>query len=213
VLPLEVLHREALKCRSEQEFLSLHPCPVLLVNPDTDTDEEMAPSAVLFNTMKIATRGNVENWISQTHEDLDVSMLAADNTDAALTQGTDPEESIQGQQVAFVTKRENGNPFAHMITFGRVPNNDIVLSLPSISKVHGYLHRDAEDRWWIYDQRSTNGTWVNRVRVPPGDRAPLHDGAFLNVGPSLGLKFFLPGTFFAFLKGLSGRLPDSGDLA
>lgn len=206
MIPLEVLRKEAAQASNEREFLVLRPHPVLVVNP-TDDDEESAPSAIQFNTMKIAARTNVEDWISQTHEDLDVSALIDDPTDPAMTQGSDPEEMIQGQQVAFVAKREEGNPFGHMITFGRVPNNDIVISLPSVSKIHGYLHKDAEGNWWIYDQRSTNGTWLNRVRVPAGERAPLFDGAFIHVGPTLGLKFYLPGTFYAYLKGLGGARP------
>ena len=212
MIPLEVLRREALRANSEEQFLVLRPHPVLVVNPADDADEEAPPSAFQFNTMKITTRKtNVESWISQTHEDLDIEALVGDHTDPSLTQGADPDELIQGQQVALVTKREQGNPFGHMITFGRVPNNDIVFSLPSVSKVHGYLHRDSEGSWWIYDQRSTNGTWLNKVRIPPGERAPLFDGAFIHVGPTLGLKFFLPGTFFAYLKGLSGQRPARGE--
>ena len=85
------------------------------------------------------------------------------NTMPVANIGPYPQWSDPGKIVSL-------DPFGHMITFGRVPNNDIVISLPSVSKIHGYLHKDAEGNWWIYDQRSTNGTWLNRVRVPAGQR-------------------------------------------
>jgi pSer/pThr/pTyr-binding forkhead associated (FHA) protein len=87
-----------------------------------------------------------------------------------------------------------------MVTIGRVPNNDIVLGFPTISKVHAYLLR-KNDAWWLFDQRSTNGIYVNRVRLAPGGSAPLEDGVTVNLGPSLALTFMVPGTLYGFMRG------------
>src|SRR5207302_1417787 len=41
-------------------------------------------------------------------------------------------------RVAFLTKRP-GNPFPQMVSIGRAMNNDIVILLETISKLHGYF--------------------------------------------------------------------------
>ena len=61
---------------------------------------------------------------------------------------------------------------------GRWPGNDIVLPSPLISKVHALLKCHGEFAT-IKDARSTNGSFVNEVRI---DTVPLLDGDRLRLG-------------------------------
>ena len=80
------------------------------------------------------------------------------------------------------------NPFRQMITIGRSQNNDIVLDDKAVSKVHGYFVK-TDFRWWVHDQPSTNGTFVDESRVPPGG-LPIADGSKISLGPRLTFSFY-----------------------
>jgi hypothetical protein len=56
-------------------------------------------------------------------------------------------------------------------TFGRKPNNDIVIGHPTISGFHGKIRKDG-DRFIVEDLNSTNGTFLNGQRIKA---AALHD--------------------------------------
>ena len=71
-----------------------------------------------------------------------------------------------------VQKRDDGNPFGSMITIGRAPNNDIVLPAPSVSKFHAFLREEAGSLLLV-DANSSNGTFVNGVRLEPHAATPL----------------------------------------
>ena len=57
--------------------------------------------------------------------------------------------------------------------FGRLPNCDIVMEHPSISRYHCILQccSQPDDRhergWYLYDLESTHGTWINKNKVKP----------------------------------------------
>lgn len=54
---------------------------------------------------------------------------------------------------------------------GRHPRATIVIDSPFMSSEHAQLTWE-QDRWWVNDLRSTNGTFVNgaQIRVPTGVR-------------------------------------------
>jgi hypothetical protein len=61
---------------------------------------------------------------------------------------------------------------------GRVPENEIPVPHGSVSRHHATIrYRDAA--WWIEDQKSENGTWVNGERV--AERQLGHDDR-INIG-------------------------------
>jgi hypothetical protein len=72
---------------------------------------------------------------------------------------------------------------------GRVPTSDLRLDDARVSSEHAVLHHNGS-RWEIRDLGSTNGTWVNRQRLPKGERALLSAGSFLMFG-GRGLTFEL----------------------
>ena len=53
------------------------------------------------------------------------------------------------------------------LRLGRSRRCDCVLRDPAVSRLHATL-RNVEGTWWLRDEGSTNGTWVNgrRVAVP-----------------------------------------------
>lgn len=54
---------------------------------------------------------------------------------------------------------------AVIISIGRNPDNDIVISESYISANHAQLIMDTEGKWFIHDLQSSNGTFVNGERI------------------------------------------------
>lgn len=65
------------------------------------------------------------------------------------------------------------------VVIGRVPPADIVIGLAEISRRHAEIFL-AEGRAMVRDLGSTNGTWVDGVRIT--DATPLQPGGSLRVG-------------------------------
>ena len=66
------------------------------------------------------------------------------------------------------------------LTIGRAATNDVHLDSPMLSRAHAELRRDG-DAWAVADVGSTNGTFVNGVRVTAAKR--LAKGDSIRVGP------------------------------
>jgi pSer/pThr/pTyr-binding forkhead associated (FHA) protein len=64
------------------------------------------------------------------------------------------------------------------LSIGRSPECDIFLDDVTVSRKHALLLR-REDGYWIEDQGSLNGTYVNRRRV---DASTLEDGDEVQIG-------------------------------
>lgn len=203
MIPVPEVRQEA-RQSSEAEFVARHPAPALVLVLDAPRGELGSDDGErsFFEPGRTA-RLEPEVWISKTHDEDGLPPLE-DLLDEGRTR-TSESEPVSARPgavgVVWVAKRE-GNPFRHMVTIGRVPNNDIVFAVPTLSKIHAYLRQDGTGAWWIHDQRSTNGTWVDGSRLARDGKALLRDGAWINLGPSLGVKFFLPATLWAFLRGV-----------
>ncbi len=61
---------------------------------------------------------------------------------------------------------------------GRDVDCDIVLTDPLCSRVHAIVSRD-EDGWWVRDQKSRNGCFINGQKI---DEGRLVEGCTLRVG-------------------------------
>lgn len=70
------------------------------------------------------------------------------------------------------------SPSPAPITLGRAPDNTIVISDPTISGRHARLYLQGS-QWYIQDLGSTNGTFVNNVRVT---QYPVHTGDQIRLG-------------------------------
>lgn len=68
-----------------------------------------------------------------------------------------------------------------VVTIGRGSQNDIVLADDSVSTTHARLEYQ-DDGWRLTDLESTNGTFVDSVRLAPGAPTPLQYGASVRFG-------------------------------
>lgn len=91
------------------------------------------------------------------------------------------------------------NPFAGLVTIGRAGNNDVIFVHPTISKLHAIVHRDGSG-WSIEDRGSTNGTFLDGVRLPANERRALNDGSQLRFGEGVSARFFEPESFWDFCQ-------------
>ncbi|MEQ8981008.1 MAG: sigma 54-interacting transcriptional regulator [Deltaproteobacteria bacterium] len=66
-----------------------------------------------------------------------------------------------------------------VVTVGKMPDCDLVLEDPSVSRRHFRITRESEDRWRLVDLGSTNGTFVAGARVTD---APIEAGAVVVAG-------------------------------
>lgn len=99
-------------------------------------------------------------------------------------------------RVEWLTKSDR-NPFASLITLGRARNNDLILLYPTVSKLHA-VFTQIGGRWFIEDRNSTNGTFLNGVRLSAGEKQPLGDGVGMRFGVDAEARFFEPSTLWSF---------------
>ena len=79
---------------------------------------------------------------------------------------------LRGEQVKeYVFERD-------VITIGAMEDNDLVLDDDTVSRNHCRIIREG-DQYLLFDNGSTNGTFINRVRVR---EAFLHEGCTLTCG-------------------------------
>lgn len=72
---------------------------------------------------------------------------------------------------------------ARTVRIGRGPSNDILLDDDSVSGSHARLDWDVNSKAWrVTDLGSTNGTYVETVRIAPGVPTPLPFGAGIRFG-------------------------------
>lgn len=102
-----------------------------------------------------------------------------------------PESKPLPDTILPVTKSER-SPYRDRISIGRAAICDMVLAAPAVSKLHAHFLMEPGGAWSVRDARSTNGTFVNgvrlqeevRVSIRPGDRLRFAycDGRFLDAG-------------------------------
>ncbi len=69
------------------------------------------------------------------------------------------------------------------VTVGRSPECDIVLSEPTVSRMHARFQPEPHTGvWCVTDLESHNGTYVEGVLIVPGRSAPLFRRASLRLG-------------------------------
>lgn len=68
-----------------------------------------------------------------------------------------------------------------LVVIGRSSGCDVRLPDPSVSQRHATIRRRGSD-FLVYDENSTNGTFVGPVRLPPGAPRVLRPGDLVRVG-------------------------------
>ena len=86
---------------------------------------------------------------------------------------------VQGEREFELTRVQS--------TIGRSPDNDIPIPDPEISRRHAQIVRQSNG-YAIVDLGSTNGTFVNDVRVT--ELTPLQHGDLIRLGDAIDVRFF-----------------------
>lgn len=83
-------------------------------------------------------------------------------------------------------------------TFGRTPDNDIILDHPSSSRLHAVVQYRGEDgASFLYDPGSTHGVFLNKKRIPPVKYIPLRYGLISKI--IISLIFILPTVVYYYV--------------
>jgi pSer/pThr/pTyr-binding forkhead associated (FHA) protein len=67
------------------------------------------------------------------------------------------------------------------VTIGRATTNDLVLESAAVSREHAAVTFE-NDRWYLEDRGSFNGTFLNGARVQPGTPLPLRHADRITIG-------------------------------
>ena len=70
--------------------------------------------------------------------------------------------------------------------------------------MHAIFHQD-DGRWLIEDRKSTNGTFLEGVKLPAEQRRPVQDGASLRLADVVVARFLLARSFWGFCELVRGR--------
>ncbi len=91
--------------------------------------------------------------------------------------------------------------FQDMLKVGRAGNCDVVLNSPAISKFHAYFSKENQGtRYFLCDVGSTNGTYVNNVKLKPNDRKTLSNGDSISFSRQIHFLFYTPEGCYDLLK-------------
>jgi pSer/pThr/pTyr-binding forkhead associated (FHA) protein len=78
------------------------------------------------------------------------------------------------------------------LTLGGDATNDLVLSGRGISERHARLERFGSGALFVTDADSTNGTWVEGVRLERGERRLLRPGQRVVLGQDVEFEVLAP---------------------
>lgn len=170
------------KGMSKEDFLQANPDPILWVVPPPGTSGRVTANSKPVDPVESYRR----------------TILQEDEVEA------DPAAAAAYLKLAAPVRKRPNNPFPHMISVGRAGNNDVVVPLGTISKLHAYFLKSLTGEGWsITDWTSTNGTTLSGKRLEPRETVPLQSGSWLSFGKELWAHFFLPGDLYEAIR--SGR--------
>lgn len=180
-------------------FTRSHPYPALVINP---IGLNVAGMRIDTPDQPYFLGGDGSSTIVPDSDELGGStdvLLAVDPYATSVAS----DELHPESQIEWLLKSDR-NPFGALITVGRTPNNDIVLDQATISKVHAIFTQSA-GAWFVADSHSSNGTFVDGVRLPPGEKRPLEDGAEVRLGRDIRTRLLHPESLFSLLKSARRR--------
>ncbi|MCH5289404.1 MAG: FHA domain-containing protein [Treponema sp.] len=96
------------------------------------------------------------------------------------------ERITSGEQVSYLLFNKKKISLAAKITIGRSPDCDIVIDNKLVSRQHAVIQK-IRDAYFLRDDGSTNGTFLNDRRVPNDKYVKLNAGDKITVG-SIDLK-------------------------
>ena len=129
------------------------------------------------------------------HAGVDVSQTL--DTDSSKTIA-DESESYNDEFVVFPLAGEK------MVMVGRMPTNEVVVDVDTVSQVHAVIRRDDKGEFNLHDAGSRNGTFVNGTQVPKqgtGNPVTLRTGCRISLG-NCNFTFLDGTTFHRFVNAL-----------
>ena len=137
-----------------------------LTNYSQEMIEPTSSQFVEVHTRPVLLYSKSPSWLEDLWSPLKDTLVLFNRGEPLM----DPAESrpqIDKIQIIEIRKYTSSSP-ANQIIIGREPNNDIVFSHESISKVHAYLvETEPGESYEIIDANSTNGTRVNNQELLP----------------------------------------------
>lgn len=93
--------------------------------------------------------------------------------------------------VVWLAKATRLNTIPGGVLVGRGPSCDVVLGYATVSSAHA-VFMSEESTWCVIDHHSSNGTFVNRTRLGPGQSQRVSDGDEVGLGRRVLGHFLLP---------------------
>lgn len=188
-----MLVRELLKefkgYADEEAFEAVFPHPALLIEPFGESKQDKSVDTPSKPISTATGRPAINRQAESTTEVM--GALEAARHMARMSEAIHPEAQLEW------LKKSERNPFGALITVGRARNNDVVIEHPTVSKLHVIFTRVAAG-WQVSDERSSNGTFLNGVKLTPGEKRAISDGDSLRFGPDIVGRFFEPGSLWQF---------------
>jgi serine/threonine-protein kinase len=146
-----------------QGILFTPPMPVSGVNPGlpVEIDEILSRALAKNPTDRFDTAGAIATALEQLRPAIGLKLIGPDGREIPLR--------------------------GLMISLGRNRDNHIVLNSSQISRYHAVIRSEAS-AWFITDQGSTNGTYINEQRLAARVPHPLRPGDNLRLGNKLTLR-------------------------
>lgn len=89
----------------------------------------------------------------------------------------------EAQQVSYLVFNKKKIQLVAKITIGRENDNNIVIDSKLASRHHCIIQK-IRDAYFVKDENSTNGTFINGKRIPPEKYVKLNPGDKLTIGSS-----------------------------
>src|SRR5512133_2100135 len=96
-------------------------------------------------------------------------------------------------------KKRPGNPYPDRISIGRALNCDVVLRLPTVSKVHAHILIEGPSSFSLRANEASNSTFVNGRKLEAKASSKIQIGDEISLG-ALDLEFVDAKTLYRILK-------------
>ena len=170
----------------------------------TDLEHEVLAAAIDYINdaryrtlapLKIETAADIFTTgisIDPTYGEFEASLQAEDKPRAETLPHPSPHLDLATPPVEITAriitpegKREatlSFQPGGRHLNIGRVSDNDLSLSHPSVSKVHATMVMNRQGTLLVADTGSTNGTYINGRRIAYGEARQIEEGDVVGFG-------------------------------
>ncbi len=101
--------------------------------------------------------------------------------------------------------KKGAKVFAGMVNVGRTTNCDVVIDSPIVSKFHAYFAKGTKSgSYCLIDANSTNGTYVNKIKIKPKVKKAMADGDTISFDRKVTFSYYTPEGFYDLLAQFSG---------